>query len=209
MDLHPTLETQNRGSALNEESVLTCYVAGGTIFLDVVVWKIVQQVKRQPAHLHGESHQEEEEEEEEEVHPLFLLKGHQGSIHTVRWGHDALTLASGSDDRTLRIWTIPSAIESDDSLTYEVLQGSLTTRRTIDVASPPRPPEIQPRHVLFGHVARLWGTCFSADGKVVVSCSEDGSCRVWEVTNGKCLGIIQVFLKQIHIYIYISCIYLY
>eukprot|EP00884_Botryococcus_braunii_P011598 jgi/Botrbrau1/20439/Bobra.145_2s0004.1 len=69
-------------------------VAAGTIFLDVLVWKAFAPWNSTVCCLYQP--------------PLFRLKGHEGSIHSLRWGAAGALLASGSDDRTVRLWKLPA-----------------------------------------------------------------------------------------------------
>lgn len=107
---------------------------------------------------------------------LYRLKGHQGSIHSILWASSGLTLVSGSDDRTLQVWDVPAeAIFLNGDNDHEIV--------------------LNPRHVLFGHTGRIWRSCFSENNEnMVVSGSEDGTCRVWNVTKdrGDCVASINV-----------------
>lgn len=92
-------------------------VAAGTILWDVVVWSI--RIKVSKLLSDGETdgldcavHQDN----------LRGFSGHQGSIHTVAWSTDGSMLASGSDDRTVKLWHLDQ--EEDDVCIDLVGSGS-------------------------------------------------------------------------------------
>jgi WD40 repeat protein len=51
--------------------------------------------------------------------------------------------------------------------------------------------ELQERIVLKGHESSLWSASFTPDGRRVVTASEDGTVRVWDVGSGDQLAIFQ------------------
>src|SRR5437763_10646656 len=36
--------------------------------------------------------------------PIFIYQGHSDHVFAVAWSHDATTIASGSRDKTVRVW---------------------------------------------------------------------------------------------------------
>ncbi len=71
----------------------------------------------------------------------------------VRWAPDGRTLASASDDRTVRLWAVPEEDPSDTS----------------------SPVLLTPVRILYGHGARVWDVNFMED--LVISGSEECTCR--------------------------------
>jgi hypothetical protein len=181
MHLH-RMEEHAAGAEQDAAAAAGCVeylVAGGTIFLDVVIWAAEvpaggpaaegcsnDRAPGGPAAADGTP-----APPAAPAPVLFRLRGHQGSVHSVRWGPGASLLASCSDDRTLRVWDVPPPPAGRGGPAPHV--------------------ELRPRHVLFGHGARLWGSAFAGD-EAVVSASEDCTCRVWDLRTGACLGRVEV-----------------
>ena len=115
-------------------------VAAGTIFNDIQLWRVSEGGVR------------------------ASCVGHEGSLMRVRFGDDGdgESVYSASDDRTARVWTIPS----------DVLDAT-----TMETSAVP----IRPSAVLAGHVARVWD-CVRVNGErpVYASAGEDCSVRVWD-----------------------------
>jgi WD40 repeat protein len=91
-----------------------------------------------------------------------LLIGHQRAINSAVFGHGRL-IATGSDDRTVRIWTLPLQT-LDDGLDWE------------EVA------------VLRGHAAAVHHVVVSPDDERVVSVASDGRARLWQPGTSVAIG---------------------
>ncbi len=96
------------------------------------------------------------------------LEGHEGSVYRVRWSPCGTMLASASDDRTVRLWRLACAGQ----------QAMLLWTG-------------------WGHEGRVWDVDFcgarataSSPGSIV-SCSEDGTARVWDGERGACLSTLR------------------
>lgn len=106
----------------------------------------------------------------------------------VRWSTCGGLLASASDDRSLRLWSIPPAHAATAGAACAGEAGAPATE----------PALLQPRHVLWGHTARLWDCCFGGGGVAggsegfLATVSEDCSCRLWCLATGQLLGTIKV-----------------
>ena len=89
----------------------------------------------------------------------------------MRWSACGRLLASGSDDRSLRLWSIPQATQAaavpiNSSMTclagttsqaVGAAQVAVGTQRGATV-------ELQPLRTLWGHGGRLWDCCFGSGG---------------------------------------------
>lgn len=137
-------------------------IGAGTIFLDVVVWRVVLSAGRNAG-------------VPDRASPtLFRLQGHQGSIHRVAWSEDGRLLASASDDRSLCVWDVPGI-------------GDVTVPRDPDTPATILPPRLR----LYGHAGRLWDACFLPGQTLVISASEDCSARIWSLESGELCGVLR------------------
>ncbi|KAF5190872.1 Wd repeat-containing protein [Thalictrum thalictroides] len=90
-------------------------VASGTIYNEVIVWKLDSE-------RHNSSHT---------LEAMYLnrLSGHEGSIFRLAWFPDGSKLMSVSDDRSARIWKIEAV--KKDSNNSEIVDGSDTAELTL------------------------------------------------------------------------------
>uniref|UniRef100_A0A6N2NEC3 Uncharacterized protein n=1 Tax=Salix viminalis TaxID=40686 RepID=A0A6N2NEC3_SALVM len=159
------------------DSLETLRIASGTIFNEIIVWKVVP-VEPQLGGLPSTSLLEDDMylscSSPDSFQPRFQqhksahmcrLVGHEGSIFRLAWSSDGSKLVSVSDDRSARIWAVSDELKDSDNGEEEV-------------AGP----------VLFGHNARVWDCCIC--DSVIVTAGEDCTCRVWRL-DGKQLKMIK------------------
>ncbi|MFQ3587370.1 MAG: caspase family protein [Fimbriimonadaceae bacterium] len=130
---------------------------------------------------------------------LRILSGNRGPVHTATFSADGTAILTASQ-ADVRVWDSRRARErwEFDGRGLEPAEGSLTAAaispdgRTAVVATEAggvlrlRPAggadesRVEVRSV-GGHAGPVRGIAFSADGRQVATCSEDGSVAVWEV----------------------------
>jgi WD40 repeat protein len=115
------------------------------------------------------------------------LIGHQGSVLTVAISPDSQVIATGSNDKTVKLW-------SQDGTLLKTLKHTATVHR---VAFSPDSSRVvtggldgtvnlwningTPLKTIQAHQSPAWGVAFSADGQTIASASADKTVKVWTV----------------------------
>lgn len=114
---------------------------------------------------------------------------------------DGETIAAGSVDRTIRLWSISTGEEirtlvlrvSTDFPAVFAPDG-----RTLAFSGPAYQVKLwdvtlgQEVHTFTGHTATVFSAAFSPDGRILATGSWDGTIRLWDVLTGGELGVIDV-----------------
>jgi WD40 repeat protein/serine/threonine protein kinase len=88
----------------------------------------------------------------------FGLHGHAGAVQSVAFSPDGRTLATGSADRTVRLWDLAGWRPGEPSPPFRVLEG---------------------------HSNEVWSVAFSPDGKLLASGGNDGLLLLWDPASGR------------------------
>eukprot|EP00750_Incisomonas_marina_P021579 INCI456.1.p1 GENE.INCI456.1~~INCI456.1.p1 ORF type:complete len:980 (-),score=115.39 INCI456.1:580-3519(-) len=152
-----------------DETALTCRVASGTIFSDIVLWRANFRTGVGSV--------------------LHRLVGHNGVIFSARWSSDGRKIASVSDDRTVRLWAqqqLPGDLRPPSP------SKTLPTRSPSNspAQSSERSEQFECQFASFGHRARVWDVRFIEGQGQLVTVSEDATAKLWDEATGACLSTI-------------------
>ncbi|KAL7904026.1 hypothetical protein GGI35DRAFT_247022 [Trichoderma velutinum] len=125
---------------------------------------------------------------------LQTLKGHSEGVRSVAFSADGRYLASGSRDRTIKMWDATTGKEQQTlkghsdwvwSVAFSAdgrYLASGSDDKTIKIWDATTGKELQ---TLKGHSYSVWSVAFSADGRYLASGSEDKTIKIWDATTGK------------------------
>ncbi|KAL8647548.1 MAG: hypothetical protein Q9210_005494, partial [Variospora velana] len=128
---------------------------------------------------------------------LQTLTGHLAGISTLAWSPDGRTLASGSDDKSIRLWDVvtgkpyPLPLLGHHNYIYSIAfspKGNMLVSGSYDEAVflwDVRAARVM--RSLPAHADPVGGVDFIRDGTLIVSCAGDGLIRVWDTATGQCL----------------------
>jgi WD40 repeat protein/tRNA A-37 threonylcarbamoyl transferase component Bud32 len=130
---------------------------------------------------------------------LSEQEGHAGQVWSVAFNKDATLLASGGNDRTVRLWHLDGQRNADGQPPVHVLAGHAglvwsvrfspdgkllatgSLDRTIGLWDVARRKRIR---TLRGHSATFSRIAFAPDGRTIAAGQEDGAIRFWDTTSG-------------------------
>jgi WD40 repeat protein len=137
---------------------------------------------------------------------LLMIKGHTGPVLSVAFSPHGQFLASGSSDRTVRIWEgntgrqVLILRDHDGPVTSVAFSPNGRRLASGSVDKTVRIWDTEKGHELLtfkGHTSGIRGVAFSPDGRYVATASEDCTARLWEVDSGKEVHIFKGHLDMV------------
>ncbi len=161
------------------------------------MWQLIGRGGRSPAGVstHGEAR------DVASGRLVRSLEGHKNWVWSVAFDRQGGTLASGSADRTVKLWDVASGrllrtLEGHQdavfSVAFDLQEGTLAsgsvdnTVKLWDVASG------RLLRTLEGHTGWVYAIAFSPDGALLASKSRDDTIRLWSCATWETVAIIPV-----------------
>ncbi|TPX36256.1 hypothetical protein SmJEL517_g01460 [Synchytrium microbalum] len=123
---------------------------------------------------------------------LQVLKGHTETVYTLAISPDGKTIASGSLDKTIRIWT---ALTGKEEAVLKGHDGPVSivafSPNGLFLASGSHDCSMRiwntsnwtTAQIINGHEKQVWALCFSPDSRMLASGAFDCTVRVWSLEN--------------------------
>ncbi|KAK6329560.1 hypothetical protein J4Q44_G00015380 [Coregonus suidteri] len=114
--------------------------------------------------------------------PKFTLRSHFDGIRGLAFHPVEPVLVTASEDHTLKMWNLQKTAPTKKSASLDV-EPIYTFRAHQDPYDSYEPSVL--RGALCGHTDSVWGLVYSSVHQRLLSCSGDGTVRLWDASNTK------------------------
>lgn len=112
---------------------------------------------------------------------IQTFQAYESLVLAVAYSPDGSTIATGGGDGSLKLWKIFPPESSQPIPTQSLPQVNIKSSQTFS-----------PLRILQGHQKWVRSLSYSPDGKILASCSQDGTIRLWDCLTGECLKLLRV-----------------
>jgi WD40 repeat protein len=145
--------------------------------------------------------------------PRRVLEGHTSAVFSVVFSPDATCIASGSNDKTVRIWDTQTSgqlalLDGHTSYVYSVVFSPDGTRiasgshdNTVRIWVTQTGGELVR---LEGHTSAVTSVVFSSDGTSITSVSTDNTLRIWDTQTGRQLALLEGHTQSVYSVVFFS-----
>lgn len=131
----------------------------------------------------------------------LVLLGHKKAINMLTFSPNNRVLATGSDDKTVKLWDasngqLIATLTGHEGGVYDLrFSPDGQTLATLSDDKKPRLWNVETgqfQATLLGHKGKIWNLEFSPDGRMLVTGSDDGTAKLWDTATGKLKATLTV-----------------